>query len=119
MCIHATHIKLYYHKYYHLVLGYMPPKSLALSVYKYIIYIITRKFTFFSLFFSFKIQNWYYTSSEYLCSLQLIIYRNTIIIIYYLNCYYNWWELASETPYWYSMCCLRTFCVFFFDISLY
>ena len=44
------------------------------------------------------------------------IYRNTIIIIYYLYCYYNWWQLTSDNSYGYSMCCLRTFCVFFLYI---
>ena len=89
------------------------------SDYNYIIDIITRKFIFFSFsLFSFKRQNWYYTFSEYLCSLKLITYRNTIIIIIidYLYCYYNWWQLASENPYGYSMCCLRTYCVSFSSI---
>ena len=53
-----------------------------------------------------------------MCSLKLITYRNTIIIIIidYLYCYYNWWQLASENPYGYSMCCLRTYCVSFSSI---
>ena len=53
-----------------------------------------------------------------MCSLKLITYRNTIIIVIidYLYCYYNWWQLASENPYGYSMCCLRTYCVSFSSI---
>ena len=93
--------------------SHAPVSPLPFSVYNYIIYITTRKFIFFSLFLSFKKQNWCYTSSEFLCSLQLIIYINIIIITYCLNCYSNWWQLASENPHGYSMCCLRTFCVFF------
>ena len=46
-------------------------------------------------------------------------YRNTNIIIDYLYCYYNWWQLSSENPYGYSMCCLRTYCVFFSLFYLY
>ena len=46
--------------------------------------IITRKSIFFSLLFSCKIQNWYYTTSEFLCSLQInffieiLLYSSTI-----------------------------------------
>ena len=87
-----------------------PVSPLPFSDYNYVIDVITRKSISFS--FSFKKQNWYYTSSEFVCSLQLHTYRNTIIIIDYLNCYYNWWQLAWENPYGYSMCCLRTYCVF-------
>ena len=53
-----------------------------------------------------------------MCSLKLITYRNTIIIIIidYLYCYYNSWQFASENPYGYSMCCLRTYCASFSSI---
>ena len=58
-----------------------PVSPFPFSDYNYIIDIVTRKFIFF--FFSFEKQNWYFTSSEFVCSLQLITYRNTIIIIDY------------------------------------
>ena len=54
-----------------------PVSPLPFSDCNYNIDIITRKFMFFSFSFSFKKQNWYYTSPEFLCSLQLITYRNT------------------------------------------
>ena len=61
-----------------------PVSPLPFSDYNYIIDIITRKIIFFSFSFSFKKQNWYYTSSEFVCSEQLITCRNTIIMIDYL-----------------------------------
>ena len=72
MCIHATHMKLLSQIVSFSSRSHAPVSPLPFSVYNYIIYIINNKFIFFSLFFSFKKENWYYTSSEFLCSLQLI-----------------------------------------------
>ena len=47
-----------------------------------------------------------------LCNLQLIFHGNTIILIYHSYYLYNWWQLASENFYGYSMCGLRTICVY-------
>ena len=95
--------------------------SLPFSDYNYIIDIITREFIFFSFSFSFIKQNWYYTSSEFVCNLHLITYRNTIIIVGYLYCYCNWWQLASENPYRYStnVCVVSGHIVFISRFSIF
>ena len=95
---------------------HFPRKSLALFRYNYIIDIIARKFIFFSFFFKkTKLVLYFFRIFVQFTINQLITYRNTIIIIEYLYCYYNWWQLASENSMG-TLCVVSGHIVFFFSI---
>ena len=45
-------------------------------------------------------------------SIILCTMSNNILPYHTIPYHYNLWQLVSDNPYWYSMWCLRTFCVF-------